>query len=500
MLAMRSDSNVGTLPLLLCHILCFCVAWIQLAHARPQTGIHMSALIPSTPVRSQVDLEGLIPSAPSNLPIPTPPYQPSQTILPQTIPTPIASASSPVKQSPLPPIPSAPVTTGPKPTPLGSFTSNASFVSDTSRLGTTGTLGMTSTDQGLRSIPPAATQVGDPDGHHEITEPNFSATKPCRTCSPIFEVTVTGWLDGPPEDQHGVSTQPIQSRVPAGLSNVLISQAPSGGNFVIGGSTTVAPGQTITVNDVPVAIQTTGGTVEVIVGTKIIPLQPPEAHSDGKSRITYAPTRLPPVLNIGTKTIIANPQTQYVVLGQTLIPDGTAITIAGTTISLAPSATAVVINGVTSSMVPNFGNIWTKSAPAFTFHDHVYTANRAGYITISPGTVLKPGGEAIIVDGTVLSLDHSGTAVVIEGSTSILQPVTTVVTLTRSVEPGGVVDGHAGYTSGDSWSKSTNRPEAQPKPISAGTSLSTSYSGSDAWFNGLLTLMWWALRYLAVAM
>ncbi|KAH3905535.1 hypothetical protein HBI56_200390 [Parastagonospora nodorum] len=360
---------------------------------------------------------------------------------------------------------------------------------------------MTSTDQGLHPIPPAATQPGDPDGHHEITEPNFSATKPCLGCSAVIEVTATGWLESPPEEQHGTSTTPILTRIPAGPSNVVVSQAQSGGNFVVGDSLTVTPGQTITVNDVPIVIQTTDGTVEVVVGTRIIPLQPPsEVTSSQRPRATYAPSQLPPVLTFGTETIAPNQETQYVLAGQTISPGGEEITIAGTTISLAPSATAVVINGVTSSLAPRFGNVWTTAAPVLTFNNHAYTANRAGYITIGPGTVLQPGGAPITVDGTTLSLDHSGTAVVIQGSTSILQPVTTVVTRTRSVSLGGSGDGNAGYTNSGAWPAPTGKSGQPTKPVSAGMSLTLKHSGSDGWLGGLLILVWWGLGYLAVAL
>jgi hypothetical protein len=359
---------------------------------------------------------------------------------------------------------------------------------------------MQSTDQGLRPIPPAATQSGDPNGHHEITEPNFSATKPCWGCSPVVEVTATGWLDNPAEEQHETSIQTILTRVPAGPSNVFISQA-SEGNFVIGDSNTVVPGQTVTVDDVPVAIQTTGGTVEVIVGTAVIPLQPPsETTSHTWSHVTYAPTPLPPVLTIGTETIAANAQSRYIVAGQALVPGGGAITVAGSTISLAPSATAIVINGVASSLTPVFGNIWTTAAPALTLGTHVYPANRAGYITISPGTVLKPGAEAITVNGTTLSLDPSGTAVIIQGSTSIMHPVTTVVTLTRSVGSGNIGGANAGYTSGGTWSSPTGKPNVPAKPISAGGTLNPRFIRADGLVGGALILVWLGLGYLAVGL
>jgi hypothetical protein len=311
------------------------------------------------------------------------------------------------------------------------------------------------------------------------------------------EITATGWLDSPPEELHETSVEPIRTRISAGPSNILISQVPSGGNFVIGDSTTVTPGQTITLDGTPIAIQTSAGRVEVVVGTSVVPLEPDEVNSSKGPRVTIEPTPLPPVLTVGSETIIANSQTQYIVSGQTLSPGGAAITVSGSTISLAPSATAVVVNGVTSTLAPNFGNIWTTAAPALTLNNHVYTANRAGYITIGPGTVLKPGGDAVTVDGTTLSLDHSGTAVVIQGSTSILQPVTTVVTLTRSVGAGGI--GYAGYSSGGTWVLPTakNVPDIPVKPIT-GAAFRTDFNGSDSWIAGVLLLIWWGLGYLAV--
>ncbi|KAF2036373.1 hypothetical protein EK21DRAFT_106476 [Setomelanomma holmii] len=466
--------------------------------ARGVLGLIPSAAEPQVSVRVQPQTPPLeLVSSPA-FPLGPIPSQP-----PPLGPTPSSSAAIPsglVPSGPLslPPIPSAPLNSGPGLIPSIIYTSNAGTIVDSSRSGVTAIPGMTSTDQGLKPIPPAATQTGDPNGHHEITEPDFSSTKPCRGCSPVVEISATGWLDTPPEEQHETSTQPIRTQIPAGPSNILISQVPSGGDFVIGGSTTVTPGQTITVDGTPVAIQTTAGRVEVVVGTSVVPLQPDEVQSTKGPRVTYAPSALPPILTIGSETITANSQAQYVVAGQTLSPGGAAITVAGSTISLVPSATAVVINGISSTLAQNFGNIWTTAAPAITFNDHVYTANRAGYITISPGIVLKPGGDAITVDGTTLSLDHSGTAVVVQGHTSILEPVTRVVTLTRSVSAGGV--GFAGYSSGGTWVQPTAKtaPEVPAKPVSGGTVLQTNHVGGDGWFAGLLALIWCSLGYLAV--
>jgi hypothetical protein len=531
-------------PLSLCHIFCLCATWLRLAQAGSQSGtLHStefqlptkfyqrkptdtgdyaptalggidlipsaaskhdphffmdetncetlsplaSALVPSAPVQSQADL-GLIPSQ-SPPPIQPPPSPSTPT------PNPVPALSS---LPPIPLIPSAPLAPGTRPYPSAPAPPNASFINISSHLDTPGAPVMQSTDQGLRPIPPAATQVGDPNGHHEITEPNFSATRPCRGCSPIIEMTATGWLDSPAAEQRGTSSQPVRTRVPAGPSNILISQVPSGINFVIGGSVTVTPGQTVTVDNIPVVIQTTASRYEVVVGTTVVSLYPDDAKSSRGPRVTHAPSALPPSLTIGSETIIANSQNQYIVSGQTLSPGGTAITVSGTTISLAPSATAVIINGVASSLAQPLGNIWTMAVPALTLNDRTYTANRAGYITITPGTVLKPGGEAVTVNGTTLSLDHGGTAVVIQGRTSMLQPATTVVTLTRSAGAGGVGGGNAGHTSGGVWSLPTNKPEVPAKPVSAAGTLSPGLTGDDGWLGGMLILVWWGLGYLAV--
>lgn len=340
---------------------------------------------------------------------------------------------------------------------------------------------MQSTEEGLKPIPPAATQVGDPNGHHEITEPNFTATKPCRGCQPVIEITATGWAENPAEEQKGTTERPVKATIPAGNSNVVISQAPTGDNFVIGGSTTLTPGQTITIGDTPIAVQTSAGRPEIVIGSTTIPLQPNEAGPE----ITGAPVPLAPALTIGTHTITANAQTQYIIGDQTLAPGGPALTVSGTTLSLAPSATALVINGEISSINPPLGVIYTTEVPAaLTFNNHIYTTNRAGYIVMGPGTTLIPGGSPITVSGTTLSLEHSGTVVVVQGTTSMLQPVTTVVTLTRSLGAGGVGGGVAGPTSGDNLAYPT------PRPFSGSNVVRPELTGTDALVGGLLMLVW----------
>lgn len=343
---------------------------------------------------------------------------------------------------------------------------------------------MQTTDWGLKPIPPAATQVGDPNGHHEITAPDFTATRPCGGCQPVIEVTATGWFNDP-EEQMGNTHKAPQVTVPAGSGSIVVSQAPNGGDFVIDGSTLVVPGQTVTKDNTPIVVQTSAGRVEVVVGTKTVQIP----TNQGSPMITNAPVLLPPVLTIGTKTIMPDDQTRYIIDDQTLAPGGPALTVDGSTLSLAPSATALVINGESSAIVPQLGNIYTTQMPgALTFKNNVYTTNRAGYIVLGPGTTLIPGGSPVTVDGTILSFEHEGTAVVVQGTTSQLQPVTTVVTLTRGI--GGIGGGMAGETPG-------RRPQYPERPDSGGVTLRHSYAATDGWFGGLLLLSWWGFGVLA---
>ncbi|CAO2651256.1 Nn.00g095530.m01.CDS01 [Neocucurbitaria sp. VM-36] len=439
--------------------------------------------IPSTPTQSQPDTIDLIPSAP--LPTSLIPSQPPQ---PTQIPPPVALIPSAVAPSGI--IPSASKATSSLGlVPSAPLATDVTFVISPS-LVASGTPVMQSTDQGLRPIPPAATQIGDPNGHHEITEPNFTATKPCRGCQPVIEITATGWLDSPAEEQHGTTETPAKATIPAGNSNIVISQDPTGGNFVIGDSTTLTPGQTITVDDTPIAIQTSEGRTEVVVGTTIIPLKPDET----RPQITDAPVPLPPVLTIGSTTITPNAKTQYIIAEQTLAPGGPALTVSGTTFSLAPSATALIVNGETSTFTPTLGVVYTTEMPAaLTFDSHIYTTNRAGYIVMGPGTTLIPGGNPVTVDGTTLSLEHAGTAIVVQGTTSVLQPVTTVVTLTRAPSGGGVGAGVAGPTTGSGLAYPTE------KPVPGGAAPRYGYTVVDRWLAGLLMLIWWGFGcYFAI--
>lgn len=262
------------------------------------------------------------------------------------------------------------------------------------------------------------------------------------------------------------------------------------------GSTTVQPGQTAIINNTPVVVQTSSGRTEVIVGTQTVPFKPSAA-----SQITPAPVFLPVPAGNQLLTPIAPTDTNsdpnvpalYIVGGQTLLPGGAAITISGSTFSLLPAATAVVINGQTTTIHPSYGTIFTTTAlPGLTLWNTVYTANRAGYYVIAPGTTLIPGGQPVTISGSVISLAAEGTAAVIQGSTSYMQPQTTIVTLTRSMSAQGA-GGEAAFTSSGSL------PYPTGKPHSGGMALRpVSIVDSSGWFESVFLLLSLGLGWLAV--
>ena len=118
---------------------------------------------------------------------------------------------------------------------------------------------------------------------------------------------------------------------------------------------------------------------------------------------------------------------------QTLVPGGAPVTISGTFVSLAPSATAIVIGTSTFALTPGAE---ATEAPVFTFGSSIYTENPGSSFIIDSQT-LTPGGE-ITIDGTVISLVSSATAVVVGSSTFALSAggaviQTPVVTVDNSI-------------------------------------------------------------------
>lgn len=255
---------------------------------------------PSNPTQSMPIFPSLLPS-----PLSGPCQQPSpssENSLPSTLSFSQSILSAPISSS------------APSSTPTDSVAQGATAIIVTLQGNATEDFPMQSTEQDLNTIPPAATDNGDPHGHHEMTEPNFSATRPCRGCSPVIEISATGWLDNPAEGQHGSSAQattkePVRATISISSPNIVISQEPSGGHL---------DGKTSKI------IPTLGG--------------------------IYT-TAVPAPLTFHNHVCTINPA-GYIVMGPgtTLIPGGSPTTIDDTTLSLEPSATFMIVQEVTERM------------------------------------------------------------------------------------------------------------------------------------------------------
>lgn len=189
---------------------------------------------------------------------------------------------------------------------------------------------------------------------------------------------------------------------------------------IIIGSETFTLGQTKTINGVPVVAPSDGGYSRLVVDGSTITIP------------TAGPTGAP-VLTIGSNTVTANSEGQFVVGTQTLNPGGPAITVSGTTYSLGPSGTVLVVNGVSSTLANSPA---VTAAPALTIDGKTYAATVKDGTTeyvLGAGTTLKPG-DAITISGTTYSLDPKGTALVVNGQTSSIPrvPASNSASTTRS--------------------------------------------------------------------
>ena len=140
-----------------------------------------------------------------------------------------------------------------------------------------------------------------------------------------------------------------------------------------------------------------GGSAVTVVGGSTISLA-----SDGNALIVNGKTSpLPPasvaVFRAGSHTFTAAP-TGFAIGGQSVRPGGTAVTFAGSTFSLASAGNAVVINGVSTPLPP-------ASMSVFKVGSQVFTATPTGFRIGTQS--ISPGGSAVTVDGTMVSLGLS---------------------------------------------------------------------------------------------
>ncbi|KAL6707302.1 hypothetical protein ACN47E_004290 [Coniothyrium glycines] len=190
---------------------------------------------------------------------------------------------------------------------------------------------------------------------------------------------------------------PGQTLTPGGIATIggtIVSLAPAASFVVIGGSTQVLPVAEPAVTRAP----------QVVVGGLTITAQP-AVSSNGQNQPNGAAM---PALG-----------PTFIISDQTLLPGGPAITISGTTLSLAPSGSFVLVNGITSAVaIPTASPI---AAPLITIGGDVFGPTFGpGTTFLIDGQTLVPGASAITVSGTTISLASFATIVVINGVTTTL--------------------------------------------------------------------------------
>ncbi len=264
---------------------------------------------------------------------------------------------------------------------------------------------------------PAAATAPSPAGPLSIT---FGAS--IITANPSSQFVIAGQTLSPGSAIEVSGTKlslgPSAALIVIGSSTVSlnhspgITPAPSSQAFIFGGSTFTAnptapiiiAGQTLS----------PGGSAITVSGTRLsLATSASQAVIDGVTiplNTNTSPITAAPALTIGDQTITANPASQYVIAGQTLVPGGPAITVSGTRLSLAPSASQLVVG---SSTIPL---IAPGALPTLAIAGQILTANPSSQYVID-GQTLAPGGPAITISGTRISLGPSASALVVGSKT-----------------------------------------------------------------------------------
>lgn len=191
---------------------------------------------------------------------------------------------------------------------------------------------------------------------------------------------------------------PGQTLTPGGVATIdgtVVSLAPSASFVVIGGSTQILPAG-------PGSAPAATSPPQIVVGGSTITAQPSQGgpgNSNNQNNPNAGPT--------------------FIVSDQTLAPGGPAITVSGTTLSLAPSGSFIVVNGVTSTVATPAAPGVTP--PTLTIGNDVFSPlPGSGNTFVIADQTLAPGGSAITVSGTTISLAPSASFVVINGVTSTI--------------------------------------------------------------------------------
>lgn len=176
---------------------------------------------------------------------------------------------------------------------------------------------------------------------------------------------------------------------------VISGQSLSAGGAVIVGGTSIVLGSAGSAGQVAVV----GGVTQQVQTVSVAQ----NGHKAPASIITF-----------GGQAITANSNSAFVVGGQTVAP-GSAVIIAGTTVSVLQSGVDVVINGETQTIQ---AGPQPTSSPILTLSGQTYAANSQSAYVIAGQTLAA--GKTIVISGTTIALASTGGVAVINGVTQTI--------------------------------------------------------------------------------
>ncbi|EMD69159.1 hypothetical protein COCSADRAFT_105351 [Bipolaris sorokiniana ND90Pr] len=269
----------------------------------------------------------------------------------------------------------------------------------------------------LKADLPSPTPAGNPDIHNLILPPNEPNKPSDNIPRPLNGPRPTPNAPGPIASPAG--QVPGQSGSPDHQDQDFPDWLPP---VIVVGGQTLRPGQTQTVDGVPVIIPGNGEGARIIVGGSTVALD-------------AAATPGPPVLTVGGGTIAANPQGDFVFGTETLKPGGPPVIVNGNTVSLGPGGVAVV-NGATQTITAGLSHSVTLP-PASVVGDRTIFTTVIGGLTVG---VVAPGQA--VGAGSWIAVDGQAAYIPAPGQTLTPGGVLTLAGITYSLPqgaPGGVV-------------------------------------------------------------
>lgn len=297
------------------------------------------------------------------------------------------------------------------------------------------TTSLTATKQGATGVT-AATQLLTIDSNFNVITPTAEVTQAAAKLSDSLpepstqngdDVLSAAMTTDRPKSLEGATGVPAVSELLRLGSDSVVAQETQVATTISGvstdvpaivlGSQTIPVGASGSVGSVPVAVITAGGETAIVVdgSTRLLP----------QGTVAQEVASQPPII-IGSSTITANSDSQYIVAGQTLAPRS-SITIGGTPIALqtdGPEGNVLVV-GTSSSVLQLPSAAATEAGIPLVVGSSTITANSASEYVVA-GQTLKPGSSITVGSGSstsVIALETHGseTILVIGTSSSVLQ-------------------------------------------------------------------------------